>query len=156
MTFTKKILSLIFAFSFIGILSTTSIAQNTNGGKTGLGVMFGEPTGISVKSWVNQKNAYDLGLAWSLSGKDAINIHADYLWHKWLDVEDGNLAFYYGLGGRAVLANDAFIGVRVPFGLNYLAPKAPIGFFVEIVPVFDFLPNSEGDANGGIGLRYYF
>lgn len=152
----KKSLLLIFALGLTGFLSTTSSAQDTNGGKTGLGVMIGEPTGISLKSWTNQKNAWDLGLAWSLSGKDAVHIHADYLWHKWLDVEDGNLAFYYGIGGRAVFANDAFIGLRIPFGLNYLAPEAPIGFFVEIAPIIDFLPDTDADTNGGIGVRYYF
>lgn len=154
-TFKKSILltfSLALTFMFTANLS----AQDTDGGSTGLGVMIGEPTGISLKSWTNNRNAFDLGLAWSLSGKDAIHIHADYLWHKWLDVQDGSLAFYYGVGGRAVFADDAFIGLRIPFGLNYLAPEAPIGFFVEVAPIVDFLPDTDGDANGGIGVRYYF
>ena len=152
----KNSLLLTFSLVIIGVFSISSNAQNTNGGKTGLGVMIGEPTGISLKSWTNEKNAFDLGLAWSLSGKDAVHIHADYLWHTWLDVEEGDLAFYYGVGGRAVFANDAFIGLRVPLGLNYLAAEAPIGFFVEIAPIVDFLPDTDGDANGGIGVRYYF
>ena len=38
----KKSLLLIFALGLIGLISTTANAQDTNGGKTGLGVMIGE------------------------------------------------------------------------------------------------------------------
>lgn len=138
------------------IFSGALVAQDTDGGKTGIGVMIGEPTGLTLKSWMNSKNAFDVGLAWSLSGKDAIHLHADYLWHSWLDVEKGSLALYYGLGGRAVFTDDAFIGLRIPVGLNYLAPDAPVGFFFEVVPIVDFLPDTDADANGAIGIRYYF
>ena len=152
----KKSLLLFFALGLIGLFSTTTTAQNTNGGKTGLGVMIGEPTGITLKSWFNQKNSIDAGLAWSLSGNDAIYIHADYQWHKWLDVEKGNLAFFYGIGGRAIFANDTHFGVRIPLWLTYLAAEAPLEFFLEVAPVIDLIPDTDGDADGGIGIRYYF
>ena len=155
----KSIKKVFNASLFILLLSgiTTGLqAQNTGGGKTGLGIMLGEPSGISLKAWNNSNTAIDAGLAWSLSGKDAIHIHADYLWHKWLDVEKGDLAFYYGIGARAAFTSDPFIGARIPLGLNYLAPESPIGFFIEIAPILDVLPDTDGDANGGIGFRYYF
>lgn len=152
----RKSLLLIFTLGLIGLISTTANAQDTNGGKTGLGVMIGEPTGITLKSWFNQTNSIDAGLAWSLSGNDAIYIHADYQWHKWLDVEQGSLAFFYGLGGRAIFANDTFFGARIPLGLTYLAPEAPLEFYLEVAPVINLIPDTDGDADGGIGVRYYF
>lgn len=151
-------LTFLTLFLMLGTISiSTSVnAQNTGGGKTGLGIMLGEPSGISLKSWNNSKTAWDLGLAWSLSGKDAIHVHGDHLWHHWLDVDKGNLAFYYGIGARAVFANDAYFGVRIPFGLNYLIQDSPVGIFFELAPILDFLPDTDGDANGSIGIRYYF
>src|SRR5690554_3865213 len=140
-------LSFFTLFLMLGTISiSTSVsAQNTGGGKTGLGIMLGEPSGISLKSWNNSNTAWDLGLAWSLSGKDAIHIHGDHLWHKWLDVDKGSLAFFYGIGARAVFANDAYIGVRIPFGLNYLIQDSPVGIFFELAPILDFLPDTDGD-----------
>ncbi len=152
----KKFTICSIVFVFTAILSSNVMAQNTDGGRTGLGVMLGEPTGISLKSWNNSRTAFDLGLAWSLSGKDAVHIHGDHLWHKWLDVENGNLAFYYGIGARAVFSDDTYFGARIPFGLNYLIEDSPVGLFFEVAPIVDFLPDTDGDANGGIGIRYYF
>lgn len=124
--YNKKIFSTLFLTAFlIAFSSSIGYAQN-NKGDVGLGVILGEPTGLSLKSWNNQNTAFDLGLAWSFAGNnDAIHVHADYLWHKWLNVDSGSLAFYYGIGGRVVFANDAKAGLRVPFGLAYLTPDAP-------------------------------
>ena len=152
----KKSFLLTLTIAFIGLFTATSNAQDTNGGKTGLGVMIGEPTGITLKSWTNEKNAFDVGLAWSLSGTDDIYVHADYQWHKPLDVEKGNLSFFYGLGARAIFSNDTFFGARIPLGLSYLAPEAPLEFYLEVAPVINLIPDTDGDADGGIGIRYYF
>jgi len=34
----------------------------------GLGVIIGEPTGISAKLWTSPVNAFDFGLGWSIGG----------------------------------------------------------------------------------------
>ena len=75
---TLLFLTLSFSFS----LTNSSLAQNTGGGNTGIGVMLGEPTGISLKIWNNERTAIDAGLAWSFSGRNAVHLHADYLLHK--------------------------------------------------------------------------
>ncbi|MBI3766102.1 MAG: hypothetical protein HY277_06330, partial [Ignavibacteriales bacterium] len=31
----------------------------------GIGILIGEPTGVSVKGWLNATNAIDAGVAWS-------------------------------------------------------------------------------------------
>lgn len=65
--------------------STTHPQANTNGSRNvGVGLMLGEPTGVSVKSWFGRKSAFDIGAAWSLAGRnEALLMHADYLFHSW-------------------------------------------------------------------------
>lgn len=100
---TTKLFSTLFIIGGLLFLSNgTATAQaNGNGGNFGLGVMVGEPTGISLKSWNNDRSAFALGAAWSFGRYDALHLHGDYLLHNWFnDVEDGALAFYYGIGAR--------------------------------------------------------
>lgn len=133
-------------------------ADTGNGGNLGIGLMLGEPTGITVKKWNNENSAFDVGAAWSLSGRnEAIHLHADYLQHSWFDdVENGQLAFYYGFGGRVIFADEATAGIRIPLGLNYVFRVAPFDIFVEAVPILDLAPDTEFAGNGAVGIRYYF
>lgn len=155
----KKLLTVTLLSLFISI-SFSSLAQAQQADKDlGIGIMVGEPTGITLKSWMNSKNAFDVGLAWSLGRYDAINIQADYLWHNYNvfdEVKTGSLPFYYGVGGRVVLAdNDAVIGVRVPVGVNYLFEDSPVGLFMEIAPILNLAPSTDFDVDGSVGVRFY-
>lgn len=132
----------------------------------GLGLMAGEPTGLSFKAWTSQTNAIDAGLAWSLSGRDAIHLHGDYLWHNYDifgdDVNEGQLPVYYGIGGRLIIFDDAgsdanaVFGVRIPLGVNYLFENDPFGIFLEVAPIINLIPDTDFDADAAIGGRYYF
>jgi len=48
----------------------------------GLGIVAGEPTGISLKNWQRRNIALDGALAWSFAGHDFIQLHGDYLSHN--------------------------------------------------------------------------
>lgn len=157
----SKILSLTVIIAYLYMLAPNQAQAQArgNGGDLGIGVMLGEPTGISVKSWNSDRSAFDLGAAWSFAGSnDAIHLHGDYLLHSWLSgPEEGDLAFYYGLGARIVLSDpDARFGVRIPFGLNYIIPNSKVDIFAEAVPILNLTPNTDFDGNGAIGIRYYF
>lgn len=157
---TTKILSILFIIAGFLIFSPNKVqAQaNGNGGNLGLGVMLGEPSGISAKIWNNDRSAFAFGAAWSFGNNDALHLHGDYLLHTWLNgVEEGDLAFYYGVGGRLVLSDpDARAGIRVPFGLNYIIPDSQVDLFVEAVPILNLVPDTDFDGNGAVGIRYYF
>ena len=132
-------------------------ANTGNGGNFGIGVMLGEPTGISVKSWTGTNSAFALGAAWTLSGAEAIHLHGDYLRHVWFrDIESGGLAFYFGLGARVIFADDAEAGIRIPLGLNYIFEDAAFDIFVEAVPILNLTPSTDFAGNGAVGIRYYF
>ncbi|MGF1670474.1 MAG: hypothetical protein ACFCU6_08510 [Balneolaceae bacterium] len=121
-----------------------------------IGVVLGEPTGISFKLWRSEKSAFDGGLAWSFSDNGSLHIHGDYLLHKWLDVEEGSLAFYYGIGARIRVTDNSKFGIRGPAGLQYLIQDSRFGLFFEIAPILNLAPSTDLDVNGGLGVRYFF
>ena len=123
----------------------------------GLGIILGEPTGLSAKLWTGGANAFDFGAAWSFEGSGHLLLQADYVWHSSLTkASSGQLALYYGIGGRIVFSDDPDIGVRIPVGLDYIFSSAPIDIFVEVVPIMDFVPSTEFVVNGGLGIRFWF
>lgn len=145
----------------IGIfLFFSSAVSQTGENNFGLGIIVGEPTGISLKHWQTNNNAIDAGIAWSIDEYDALHLHGDYLWHNFSlfeDVEKGDLPFYYGVGARVIFAEtDAVLGARIPVGLNYLFENSSVGIFLEVVPTINLLPDTDFDLNGGVGVRYYF
>lgn len=155
----KRISSFVTLLGFIAFLHVSAVqAQGVNeiDKNFGLGVMLGEPTGVSVKVWTGNQSAFDVGAAWSLSGsREALHLHADILRHSWFpDTE--NVAFYYGIGGRVILTEKAHAGVRIPLGLTYVFEEIPFDLFVEAVPIFDLAPDTEFAGNGAVGIRYYF
>lgn len=124
----------------------------------GVGIVVGEPTGLSGKYWVSSQNAIDAGLAWSFRHSGFLHLHADYLWH-FPDAIQSNQRFplYAGIGGRIGFAkNDAVLGVRVVGGIAWWPKDTPIDVFLELSPIIDLAPASEFNMNGGFGVRYFF
>jgi len=136
----------------LGLSFCTSYAQKS----LGLGIILGEPTGLSAKLWTGSSNAFDFGAAWSFEGSGHLLLQADYVWHSSLTkASSGQLALYYGIGGRIVFANDPDVGVRIPIGLDYIFSSAPIDIFAEVVPIMDLIPDTEFVLNGGLGIRFW-
>lgn len=124
----------------------------------GLGIILGEPTGISFKSWTGSNTAIDGGIAWSLEHNGSFHLHVDYLFHNFnlVKPEKGKVAVYYGVGGRIRTKRRERVGVRIPVGISYFVEKAPIEIFLELGPVLDLAPATEFGVTGGVGFRYYF
>lgn len=152
----KKVLSATLLTLILAMGAGNLYAQQAGEG-LGIGVMIGEPTGLSFKSWTGGGNAFDLGIAWSVGRYDALHLHADYLWHNsFSDVDEGALMYYVGLGGRMVFDDDdARVGLRVPFGITYLFEEAPVDIFLEVAPVMDLVPSTDFDMTGAAGVRLY-
>lgn len=154
----------VLAFFLLAGLSYHAAAQDRG---FGLGIVIGEPTGISLKNWQGRTTALDGAIAWSFAGNDFIQLHGDYLSHNFslLKVEAGQLPFYYGIGGRIKFTSGdnnkdsedkTRLGVRIPLGLAYLFEKVTLDIFVEVVPVLDLVPETQFDLNAAIGIRYFF
>lgn len=131
----------------------------------GIGVIVGEPTGLSLKYWLDEDYAIDGAAAWSYSENDSFQLHGDYLFHNYDLLEDDQWPVYYGIGARLKFKNDdgrghnedhAMFGIRFPVGITYLFDDEPLDLFFEFVPVLDLSPDFELNLNAAVGLRFYF
>lgn len=151
-----------FAILFFLISANLSKAQSTNG--FGLGIIVGEPTGVSFKGWLDNKSAVDGAVAWSFLNNGSFHVHVDYLRHVNIETTpSGEFNFHYGIGGRLKAKNnnnsnsdDARFGARIPLGLDYNFATEPIEIFLEVAPVLDFTPKTDASFNGALGVRFYF
>jgi hypothetical protein len=145
----------IFLIIAVGTLLSNPIYSQTK--DFGLGIILGEPTGLSGKLWTTNTNAFDFAAAWSFKGDGHMLLQADYVWHNTLTrASSGQLALYYGIGGRVIFSDDPNAGVRIPIGLDYQFTTAPIDIFIELAPILDVIPETDFDLGGGLGVRFWF
>jgi hypothetical protein len=128
--------------------------------RIGAGIVVGQPTGPTVKYWLNDTMALDGTVGWSLRDDDNIYLNADVLWHNFdlLPVSRGRAAVYVGVGPSIEFRReeDNRVGVRAPVGISYTFENKPLDAFVEVAPILDVAPGLHGDFNVGIGVRYWF
>ena len=155
------------AFSFF-LLASTAFAQDR---RFGLGLIVGEPTGLSAKLWVSDKTAVDFGLGWSVGGdrlyyynggydgSSRVHFHMDYLWH-WFDAIRSYERFplYTGLGARINLGGGYYssVALRGVLGIAWLPFNAPFDVFLELVPSLQVMPGTSFGIDAGLGARFYF
>ncbi|OGR81769.1 MAG: hypothetical protein A2X32_09820 [Elusimicrobia bacterium GWC2_64_44] len=123
-----------------------------------LGVIVGEPTGLSGKMDLAGGGAMDAALAWSTTGEDKLSFHADRLWYK-RDVfspKEGSLPVYYGVGGSIKLEDKSRLGARFPVGLQYFFKDVRFTAFLELAPIMDLLPDTEFRLSAAAGFRIIF
>ena len=138
--------------------------------KIGVGLIIGEPFGISGKMWLSKEMAFDAALAVSTSRP--FYAHADYLLHNYelikslmkdakiktgaKEKEENTPFFYYGAGAYVSYGSNGSIGLgaRLPVGLEYMAN--PFDIFLELVPVFSLTPSMGLALSGGLGVRFNF
>ncbi len=135
----------------------------------GIGVILGEPTGLSGKYWLNNKEAYDLSVSFRFGSY--LYLSGAYLYHNY-DVFKkakyaGAASLYYGAGLRLIgdsehhyrkhFDNDSYstiVGVRGTIGLSYFIPNQPCEIFLELSPVMNIAPATNLDFSAGVGARY--
>ena len=86
-------------------------AQPAEKGVLGVGLIVGEPTGVSAKYYLSDDRAIDLAVGGAIVGR-GIQVHSDFLWHPWIleQKESFALPLYLGVGGRILDHNGG--GVR--------------------------------------------
>jgi hypothetical protein len=148
----------ILAAALILALALTAAAQVRD---FGLGLIVGEPTGLSAKWNFLPPHALDFHLAWSFSG--GIAAGADWLVHTgWLALP---WRPYLGVGGRMAVheakkdepgEGEVHVSGRGLIGCEYLFLEGHLGVAAEIGLGLDFIPAVGFDVSGGLALRYYF
>lgn len=130
-------------------------------GKLGAGIIIGEPTGLSVKYFLNDTLAIDGAAGWSFDDHTEFYLHSDLLLHKFdlINVSKGRLPVYIGAGVLARFRDDEHdneVGLRVPVGISYMFDGLPVDIFAELSPGIDLSPSTRIDFTGGVGIRYWF
>jgi hypothetical protein len=170
--FMKKILYAVAMVASVGLCAradeatmatTNAPASDINDyvGKLGVGIILGDPTGASLKYWLNDTMAVDGAIGWSPRDHTDLYLHGDILWHDFdlIPVSQGRLPLYFGVGGLVRVRDDNDdnqIGVRAPVGLSYMFDNIPVDVFVEVAPAIDLAPDVRGEVTGDIGVRYWF
>ena len=152
----------------------SSSSPSHGGGPLGLGIVLGEPTGLSAKYWLTSKHSLDFGLGYSFNS--FIFVYADYLFH-FPGAFGASSQFvaqlnpYIGIGGIFMGStassgtrgryftsdgSSAGVGMRLPLGIEWTPGEPPLGIFIELVPGLGIIPSTFGFVEGGIGVRYYF
>jgi hypothetical protein len=149
-----------YALAVLLIISFLHSPVLAEGGPFGLGIILGEPTGISGKFNISKRNAIDGAVAWSLKDDNDLHLHGDYLYHNysWIIPDTGELPVYFGIGGRIKIRDkhDDEIGIRFPIGMDYIFEEAPFDIFLEVVPIMNLAPETEFDINAAVGGRFFF
>jgi hypothetical protein len=130
-------------------------------GKLGVGLTVGEPTGATLKYWLNNTLALDGAFGWSSHDHTDLYLHSDVLWHNFelISPSRGRLPVYLGVGGLARFRDehrDNQFGIRIPVGLSYMFDRVPLDIFAEIAPAIDVAPYVRAELTGGIGIRFWF
>ena len=163
--------SMLCALVALGVLSGalgSASAQGPQGHTFGAGILLGDPSGLTIKQWLNASNAFDVHVAFDFTD-EAFTLLADYLFHfdafRLKSRAQVDLPLYVGIGGKLLVDandnkknNDAAVGlgVRIPIGIAVLFKQAPLEIFVEIAPGLSVIPATSAEIDGGLGIRYYF
>ncbi len=159
---------LVVLIACIMIILTKPVVAQDHG--FGMGLILGEPTGLSAKLWTSKVNAFDFGLGVSVGGDrikykgnynngSRVHFHMDYLWHSFNAITSTErFPLYYGFGGRFNTGGgyDGSLGIRGVIGIAWLPRSTPIDVFVELVPVFQVTPLTGLGIDAGLGIRYFF
>jgi hypothetical protein len=131
----------------------------------GVGIILGEPTGVTGKMYLSNKHALDASLGAGFIDGTALSINADFLWEMPLAPgNDVDLNWYVGPGLHLRVRSgtpgdddrDSLdFGPRALFGLSARFKQQPIELFGEAAPGIDFA-HIKFTIDLAFGLRYYF
>lgn len=124
-----------------------------------VGLAVGEPTGLSAKMWLTENTAFEAFAGASWVPDPVPQIHIDILRHDFDFLEsiaEGQFPLLYGLGGVVQFRDERLVGIRVPFGLEYLFDVMPLSAFIHVAPRIDISPEAGVSINSAVGLRYVF
>jgi len=143
-----------------------STAGAQRGGPFGLGIILGDPSGLSGKLKLDGTHAIDGALAFSAID-EVLYVHADYLFHgsplRAQGLSGHRFVPYVGIGGfigvfderKKDRDTDGAIGARVPLGIAWQPPIA-VDVFLEVVPLMRIVPETDAGLDVGLGVRYFF
>ena len=120
----------------------------------GVGLVIGDPTGVTVKYWQDNTRAYEFALGTNL-GVAGIGVHADYLHHIYVFEDTPEAPVYVGGGVFLGGSNEFFTtGIRGTAGLAYMFEQ-PFDVFMQLSPQLAVVPEITFYITFSIGARVY-
>lgn len=136
-----------------------------------VGVILGEPVGISASMLVSEHYRLNSGIGWSMGGdrigKYSSEDHGPRRFHIHLDLlrtlfdlsaEEERYPVYAGFGARlnsgAGIAPSA--ALRGVIGIAWVPQRVPVDFFMELVPMLQLSSPSGLGIDAGVGARLLF
>lgn len=178
---TTLCLTLALCATLCAAAALTPATAEAKGGPFGLGIIGGNPTGLTGKYFFDREGALDFHLGiggWGAGRHRDFGIYVDYLHHFDLGVRNSvlqSMAIYVGGGGEIIFDDndgrycgkwrcydyedgdsDIWIAARAPIGLNLMFGKVPLELFLEIVPTLYIIQDIWFDIDLALGLRFYF
>jgi hypothetical protein len=146
---------ILFSLLLFGLFSLNVFAQ---GHGLGLGLVLGEPTGISCKGWVTNSGAVQLGIGYpSLSHSQGTAISVDYVWHSHVFRSHEYFPLFYGIGGIFGASRGTNImGARGILGIAWWPHRSDLDVFLQLEPTLYLNPTSQFEFDFGFGVRYFF
>jgi hypothetical protein len=141
------------------LLSLPGLSKNR---KYGLGVIIGEPTGISGNYRLNTQNNISAALAFNSD----IYMHGIYSFQKpnSFKVDQFKFGWYFGIGGQLQFKKDTsdnnekkyFMGPRGVIGVNLPIERDEFDIFGETALFLSILPKTDVIISLSVGGRIYF
>ena len=145
-------------FAMILALAAAPSAAHADGGPFGLGLVLGQPTGLTGAYRLGERYTIDAAL-----GLDVLNnyhqfyVHADFLFVLPDLIGASSVALKPYLGPGAYLTANSFgLGVRLPIGLSLEFHRAPLQLFLEVIPSMHLVHGVSFGIGAALGFRYYF
>jgi hypothetical protein len=141
--------------------SAEAAAVSPAKGLFGIGVVLGEPSGVSGKYWLSKYRAVDGAFGYSFG--DRFRFSMDYLVHTDALLSE-DFSFYYGIGGaisggRGYIAKprpgDFALGARGVIGVSHFFKRAPLDAFLELAPIIFIAPPLGLSMDFCFGIRVY-
>ncbi len=181
MTKHRLVLVSVLGLALAGATATSAQANTRKKYRTdqsfGLGLMFGAPTGLSGKYYMDSPIAIAFGVGSSHYGhgdhgghnhnhgynNNGTHLHADVLWHPIVLVSNPTFQLPLHVGVGAQIRNHdhgeqhSHLGARGVGGLTMDFNDMPLDAFFELAYSLDFTGNdSHSYIAGSLGGRYYF
>jgi len=164
-----KLPLILCAAALVSMVGASPASAEDEKGALGVGLILGEPTGISAKLYLSDDTAVDAAAGGAFIG-GGVQAHADFLWHPWVLTNEDTFVMpaYFGLGARVLdhdrsgADDDFHMGVRLVGGILFDFRTVPLDVFVELAIVGEWA-SADDDHGGfgpainlGLGGRYYF
>ncbi|RMH41687.1 MAG: hypothetical protein D6689_10360 [Deltaproteobacteria bacterium] len=142
-------------------------AQRRAGGSLGLGLVVGDPTGVTLEYHRRRPGfGHAIELAVGLDTFDDSDVYVHLIWKFYLaELVRGSavdVPIYTGVGpwiaehDHAGHDGDIHVGGRMPFGIALDFRRAPLQVYFELALDLQLVHDVDLGVDGAIGFRWYF